>query len=310
MLPRSMTARPLLVLLLAAAALAAPAAASAVPPTAVPLQSVKIDGASLAYRELNPGAHGRPLVMITGFGATAAEWDPTFVDRISRARRTIIFDNRGIGNSSGPVAGLTVDRMAQDTAGLIRALKLGRADVLGWSMGGYIAQELALDEPHLVGRLVLASSNAGSPHAVPPTRKAIAALTDPSSQPQQLLPILFPADQQEAGEAWMSAIGEQPDLSAADFAAPAPTMAAQERAVGRLWLGRGQGSYARLPQLRAQTLVAFGREDVVAPPANARILGRRLPDATLRGYADAGHAFLFQQPAAKAAVFARFLNAG
>lgn len=306
MLPAAMKLSPLA--LLAAAALLAPAAATAAPPTATPLETAKVGAATLGYRDLNPKAKGTPLVMITGFGSTMAEWDPAFVERLSQGRRTVVFDNRGIGTSSGPVKRLTIDLMAQDTASLIRELKLDRPDVLGWSMGGYIAQELALDEPKLVGRLILASSDPGSPNALEPTKKAIAALTNPDLQPQDLLPILFPRNRQAAGQAWMTAIGEQPDLDAADFATPGPTMTAQTRAVGRLWFGKGRGTYARLPKLKARTLVAYGEEDIVALPANARMLAERIPKARLRGFKDAGHAFLFQQPKAKAALFARFLG--
>lgn len=308
MLARAMTLR--LSLALFVAALLAPAAANAAPPTATPLQTVEVDGAALGYRDLNPQAGGRPLVLIAGFGVTMAEWDPAFVERLSQGRRTIVFDNRGIGTSSGSVKGLTVQRMAGDTAGLIRALKLGTADVLGWSMGGYIAQQLALDAPRLVDRLVLASTDPGSPKAVPATKRVLKVLTAPGGQPDALLPILFPADQQAAGQAWMAAIGEQPDLTAADFATPGPTMAAQERAAGPRWFGRGLGTYARLGQIEAPTLVAFGRDDVVVPPRNAAILASRIPNATKRGFADTGHAFLFQRPTAKAALLARFLDRG
>jgi pimeloyl-ACP methyl ester carboxylesterase len=138
----------------------------------------------------------------------------------------------------------------------------------------------------------------------------IDALTNPAGSPEALLPILFPADEQAAGQAWMTAIGEQPGLTADDFATPGPAMSAQTRAVGRLWFGKGQGTYARLGQLRQPTLVAFGQEDVVAPPANGRILADRIPRASKRAYADAGHAFLFQQPTAVAGVFARWLDRG
>jgi pimeloyl-ACP methyl ester carboxylesterase len=309
MLPSAMTLRrPLLTIVALAVALLLPSAAPADPPTAVPLQTVKVGPATLGYRDLNPSAKGTPLVLVTGYGATAAEWHPAFVERLARGRRTIVFDNRGIGNSSGPTKGLTIEVMADDTAGLIRELGLGRADVLGWSMGGYIGQVLALEHPRLVRRLILASSDPGSPKAVPPGQRVIDALSDPAQSPQQLLPLLFPPDQQAAGEAWLTAIGQQPNLTAADFATPGPAMAAQTRAVGPRWFGRGHGAYDRLPELRQPTLVAFGRRDVVAPPANGRILARRIPNATKRAFADAGHAFLFQQPTRKAALFARYLD--
>jgi pimeloyl-ACP methyl ester carboxylesterase len=291
-------------------AVAAPAAAQTAAPTSFPLETAKVDGATIAYRDINPTAGGTPLVMICGYGLTMAEWDPTFVETIAGNRRVIVFDNRGIGNSSGPVKGLTIAEMARDTAGLIRKLGLQRVDVLGWSMGGYIAQTLALAHPSLVHRLVLASTDPGSPHALEPTKPVVKVLTNPDLTPSSLLPILFPADQQAAGQAWYAAISAQPGLSAADFATPSATMAAQEAANATRWYGRGDGTYARLPRLKAPTWIGYGKEDVVVPPGNARLLARRIPHASAHGFADAGHAFLFQDPAAKASTMAAFLDAG
>ncbi|WP_259314011.1 alpha/beta fold hydrolase [Capillimicrobium parvum] len=300
--------RTVLPSLIAALALAAPSAAGAQAPTSVPVQTVAVNGATLGYRVLNPDAKGRPLVLICGYGFTMSEWDPSFVERLAQGRTVVLFDNRGIGTSSGPVKGLTIQTMADDTAGLIRALKLGRPDVLGWSMGGYVAQELALDSPRLVRRLILASTDPGSPRAKEPSSNVVATLTNPDLTPSDLLPVLFPSDQQAAGQAWLAAVGAQPNLTAADFNTPGDTMNEQELANAQRWYGRGQGTYARLPKLRARTLIGYGTQDVIVPPGNAKLLARRIPHRTLMRVPDAGHAFLFQQPAAKAAAFDRFLD--
>lgn len=300
--------RSTVLIALAALAAAAPASAAVPAPTAAPLRHAHVDGTTLGYRVLSPSAHGPALVLVAGYGLTMAEWDPAFVERLAQGRRVVLFDNRGMGTSSGPVKGLTVSLMARDTAALIRRLRLGRADVLGWSMGGYVAQELALDAPRTVRRLILASTDPGSPHAIQPSKRVVSILTNPKTTPTSLLPVLFPSDQLAAGQAWMAAVGGQPGLTAADFATPAGTMREQGLANAQRWYGPGKGSYARLPRLRARTLVAYGRQDVVVPAANARLLGRRIHGAVLRGWADAGHAFLFQRPAAKAAAFASFLD--
>jgi pimeloyl-ACP methyl ester carboxylesterase len=302
-------ARTLVLVGLVAVALAAPAAAQTPPaPTSFPLQTAQVNGATIGYRDINPTAGGTPLVLICGYGLTMAEWDPTFVQTLAEGRRVIVFDNRGIGTSSGPVKGLTIARMARDTAGLIRKLGLRRADVLGWSMGGYIAQTLALANPGLVHRLVLASTDPGSPHALEPTEPVVKVLTNPNLTPQSLMPILFPADQLAAGRAWYAAVGAQPNLTATDFATPNATMAAQEAANATRWYGRGDGTYARLPRLKAPTWIGYGAQDVVVPPGNARLLARRIPHATAHRFADAGHAFLFQDPAAKAGLMVAFLE--
>lgn len=302
-------ARSLTLAALAAVALAAPAAAQSTPaPTSFPLQTAKVNGTTIGYRDINPTAGGTPLVLICGYGLTMAEWDPTFVQTLAEGRRVIVFDNRGIGTSSGPVKGLTIATMARDTAGLIRSLGFKRVDVLGWSMGGYIAQTLALANPALVHRLVLASTDPGSPHALEPKKPVVQVLTNPNLTPTSLLPILFPPNQQAAGQAWYAAIGTQPNLSSTDFATPSATMAAQEAANATRWYGRGDGTYARLPKLKAPTWIGYGAQDVVVPPGNARLLARRIPNATAHRFPDAGHAFLFQEPAAKAGLMAAFLD--
>jgi pimeloyl-ACP methyl ester carboxylesterase len=273
------------------------------------LRMAAVDGARIAYRELNPAARGTPLVLIIGYGSTMAEWDPTFIERLAEHRRVIMFDNRGMGNSTGSTSGLTIRAMADDTAGLVRTLKLGRTDVLGWSMGGFIAQQLTIQDPGLVRRLILASTDPGSSHTVTGKPAVIDVLTNPDSTPSEKLPILFPADQQAAGETWLHAIGSQPGITAADFGAPAATLAAQNTATTTGWLGRGGGTYAALTRLHAPTLVAYGTRDVIVPPANAQLLITRIPHAIGMRVRQAGHAFLFQQPAATAVAFATFLDA-
>jgi pimeloyl-ACP methyl ester carboxylesterase len=268
---------------------------------------VHADGAKIAYRDINRTAHGVPLLLIIGYGSTMAEWDPQLVAQLARHRRVVMFDNRGTGASTGSVAHLTVRLMAADAAGLIRRLKLGRTDVLGWSMGGFIAQELALDHPALVGRLILASTDPGSPHTTTASSAVIRTLTNPTATAAQQLSILFPPDQLTAAHTWLSAIASQPGVTPQDFAVPAATEAAQTVATSTLWLTSGHGTYARLPQIGAPTLVAYGAEDVIVPPSNAQILIDRIPHARGVRFSNAGHAFLFQDPDAAAHAFTAFL---
>jgi len=267
-----------------------------------------VDGAKIAYRDFNPTTRGTPLLMIVGYGATMAEWDPTLVSGLAQGRRVIMLDNRGAGDSTGSVKHLSVRLMAQDAYGVVHALKLGRVDVLGWSMGGFIAQELTLDHPEMVRRLILAATNAGSPHATPDKPAVERTLTNPATTVPELLPILFPANQLAAGQAWIAAIASQPDVTAQAFVISAATKAAQKTAVRTLWDGPGEGSYARLPTLRAATLVAYGTDDVIIPPVNSQILLKRIPHATGVRFPDAGHAFLFQDPVTASRAFTAFLG--
>jgi pimeloyl-ACP methyl ester carboxylesterase len=183
--------------------------------------------------------------------------------------------------------------MADDTAGMIRALDLRQADVLGWSMGSYVAQELVLRHPGVVRRMVLASADPGSPHTVQPSARVVRILQ--SGDPNQLLSVLFPPRFLSVGRAWYARIGTQ-GFPASAFQISDRTYEQQTLAVGPRWDGRGRGSYARLPSIRRPLLIGAGAEDVVVPPANDRLIARRIPGARLVLFPGAGHAFLFQAP--------------
>ncbi len=268
---------------------------------------VRVNGIRLGYRIVGSG---RPLVMIPGFAFTMAEWDPKLVAALAARHRVVLFDNRGVATSSdGPRNRLSIVEMASDTAGLIRALHLARTDVLGWSMGGYVAQELALRHSGLVRRLVLASTDPGSNHAIPPSAKVISELRNPSRQ--ELLRLLFPRSRQSAGVAWEARIGQQfatLHLPSNSFTVSTAITDQQFRASGPGWESPGRGSYAQLPSLRKPTLIAAGLDDVIVPPRNALLLKSRLRNSQLVRYRVAGHAFLFQEPLQVAARVNRFLG--
>lgn len=281
-------------------------------PSSVLLQPVRyldVPGARLGYRM---GGQGPALVLIAGFAVTMSEWDARFVDRLARHHRVILFDNRGVATSTGSVDRLTVAQMARDTAALIRGLVGGPADVLGWSMGGFIAQELAIAHPALVRRIVLTSTSCGGPSSLPIPPAVLSVLSSPTATADERLGILFPPDHLADGHAWLASIaavfdanGQQP---AASLTVEPATEAAQLRVIGPLWYGRGQGACSRLGRITAPTLVAAGRQDVVIPSVDHLALARGISGAVSRVYADAGHAFLFQPNLAFADTVDRFLR--
>jgi pimeloyl-ACP methyl ester carboxylesterase len=258
-----------------------------------PLRNVRVGDISVGYRTIGSGP---PLVLITGYAATLYVWDPGLLTPLAEHRRVIVFDNRGVLTTSRGRGRLTIRRMADDTQGLIRALGYRRADVLGWSMGGYIAQELALRHPQRVRRLVLAATDPGSSRAIqpksPPARRV---LNDPNPTIQELLRAIFPAAEQAAANAYIRRLLLWPGVQPSDFNASPQITGDQRVAAGKLWLCRSCGAYGRLPSLRAPTLVADGRRDILEPPDNSRIIARRIPRARLSLYGAAGHAFLFQR---------------
>ncbi len=315
---RNLTRVPTLAVLTALAAftasLALPsstAVADSAPTVSVlstPVQFASVSGATLGYRV---AGSGQPLVLIAGSSNTMAEWDPRMLDQLARTRQVIVFDNRGAGTSTGSVAHLTIAQMARDTAQLIAQVAPQGADVLGWSMGGYIAQELALGAPTRVRRLVLASTDCGGPSTLPPTAAALDTLTNPAATTAQRMAILFPPDQMAAAGAWSAAIGvayAQSDFQPTHaFEVSAAVAQAQAQAAGPRWLGKGKGTCARLGRIGQPTLIAAGKDDIVVPARNHVALASGIRHRTTRLYSDAGHAFLFQPALGFTDVVAEFL---
>jgi pimeloyl-ACP methyl ester carboxylesterase len=288
-------------------ATAAPAGVSVL---AQPIRHVTVNGASIGYRT---AGRGKALVLITGSSSTMAEWDPTMLDALARKHRVIIFDNRGAGTSTGSVQNLTISQLARDTEQLIAEVTQGKADVLGWSMGGYVAQKLVLHFPDRVRRLVLASTDCGGVETIPPRPRALKILEDPDATQTQRMSVLFPKDQLDAANAWTAAItaafardGFQP---ANAFTVSPATAAAQTEAAGTRWLRKGGGTCASLGRITQRVLIGAGKDDVIVPVKNHRRLLHGIARAKARVYGDAGHAFLFQPGLGFTSAVSRFLLA-
>jgi len=239
---------------------------------------------TVGYRTVG---HGPPLVLIMGYGGTMETWDPRFVDALARHYRVVIFDNAGLGSTQPLPEPLTIDAMADQTSALISTLHLGRPNILGWSMGGMIAQALAVRHPTQVRRLVLCATYPGA-GAVQPSQQAIRALT--SGPPQEAMLDLFPADQGMAYDAFVAGTSSYPPAPQP----PAATIAAQGRAVTQWWDGTDPAGQ-KTATISAPTLIADGTADRLDPVANDHTLARLISGARLVLYPDAGHGFLFQE---------------
>ncbi len=239
---------------------------------------------------------GTPLVMLMGTGSTMAEWDPALLELLSRRHRLIMLDFPGVGRS-GPWRGDSFDFLADTTASFLEVIGVDHADILGWSMGGFVAQRLAVGHPELVSHLILAGTNPGGNHSALGTREAQAIDSDPDPTDAEILQELYPPDRQEDGRRFLDRLvsasrsGEIPD----DFDVPRATTDAQVAAEGP-WL-RSNGNYDELAGIAAPTLAAAGKQDPVVPPQNLEAIAERIPGAELEVFPGA-HAFLFQDRAA------------
>jgi pimeloyl-ACP methyl ester carboxylesterase len=281
-----------------ASAPAASAARHAGTPSVVssPVRVAHTSLGTVGYRIVGSGP---PLVMIMGYDATMEDWDPRLVDALARHYRVVIFDNAGIGATQRPPGALTIDAMARQTGALIDTLRLFRPDVLGWSMGGMIAQALAVLDPSQVRRLVLCATFPGTDAAVPPA--TVTALT--RLAPRQVATVLFPVNQAKAYNAFAAAISGYPPAAGPSAA----VLAAERRAVTQWWAGKDPAG-RKIAAISVPTLIADGTADWVDPVANARTLARLTPAARLVLYPDAAHAFLFQDGTQFAGAVESFLK--
>jgi pimeloyl-ACP methyl ester carboxylesterase len=263
----------------------APGTASVV---SAPVRTAHTRLGAVGYRAVGSGP---PLVLIMGYGWTMEGWDPRLVHALARHNRVVMFDNSGVGRTQPLPPPLTIEAMAGQTSALIDTLGLGRPDVLGWSMGGMIAQALAVLHPAQVRRLVLCATFPGTGAAVPPSQAALQAGSD------------FPADQVKAYTAFTAAISEY----SATHVAPAAAKGAQGIATAD-WEDGIDAAGHKITRISVPTLVADGTDDQLAPVANDHILASLIPRARLVLYPDAGHGFLFQDGAAFASLVESFLT--
>lgn len=291
--------RARLAICLGLAALFAGCGQSSAEPFRAQVRFARADQTKIAWYERGRGS---PLVMLTGTGSTMAEWDPALLRLLARDHRLILFDYPGVG-LSGPWHGRSFDSLAAASAGLMDAIRLPKADLLGWSMGGFIAQRLAIGHPARVSHLILAGTNPGGSHTALGTPKA--QRIDPSEA--QILHELYPPNRQAEGRRFLrrleraSRSGEIPD----DFHVPAATTHTQVAAEDP-WL-RSNRNYRQLSGIAAPTLAAAGARDPVVPAVNLRRISARIPRSKFTVFPGA-HAFLFQARRPFARIVGRFLS--
>ncbi len=245
--------------------------------------------------------NGPPLLMIMGLGGQASSWGEPFLEQLRQRFTTIRLSNRGTGLSDKP-AEVTIRAMADDAAGLLRELGIEKAHVLGISMGGMIAQEVALNYPQRVQGLVLGCTNCGPAHsaAVPAETLVkfaqISALTLEQRIEQFWLVTVTPEFVQR-GRQFLDT------MMAASLATPTPweTFGKQFAAI------QAFDSYDRLPQLTAPTLIINGNRDVIVTVGNADILQQRINGSRVRIIEGVGHCFFWEKPEESAQAVVEFL---
>jgi pimeloyl-ACP methyl ester carboxylesterase len=268
-------------------------------------QFVEAAGIEFAHRRFGRPA-GVPLVMLQHFRGNLDNWDPALTDALAAEREIILVDYPGVGSSTGEPNGTIADT-ARRMIAFVDGLGLERIDLLGFSIGGFVAQEIALVRPTLVRRLILAATGRKGAPSMHGWRDDIAAAARGESRPENLLYIMFAhTDTSQAkGREFLGRFIERQDRDA-------PTNdAARDAHYDAIvqWGVPDHGALQRLTGIQNPTLVIQGDNDLMIPTKLSHLLAGLIPDARIRIYPDAAHGFLFQHPTEVAADVNEFLTA-
>jgi len=257
----------------------------------VPTRMITAGGVQFAYRELGTNNPGTPVVFLVHLAAALDNWDPRVVEGFATSRRVITFDNRGVGASSGSPA-TSIEQMATDAITFIKAMGFEQVDLFGFSMGGMIAQEIALMAPQLVRKMIIAGTGPAGGEGI----SSVARVTYldilrgflTGQDPKQFLFFTRTSGGIRAGKEFLARLKERSQNR--DKKATVAVLQAQLKAL-RLW---GSKEPSDLSKIQQPVLVANGDSDRMVPTKNTHDLARRLPHSELIIYPDAGHGGVFQ----------------
>jgi pimeloyl-ACP methyl ester carboxylesterase len=254
-----------------------------------------VDGVRYAYRQFGT-ATGTPLVFLQHFRGGLDHWDPRVTDGLAKDRPVILFNNAGVASSGGEPAD-TVPAMARHVIAFLTALGLEKVDLLGFSVGGFVAQQVVLQKPDLIQRLILAGTgpeggedimNGHKPDVIEHATRETPILED-------FLYLFFSQSDtsQAAGRAFWERRNTRPDQ---DVPSSAAAMGAQANAIGAWGAVPQNDRYASLRGIKQPVLVVNGADDIMVPTINSFILQQNIPNASLIIYPDSGHGAIFQYP--------------
>lgn len=258
-----------------------------------PNRTINVAGTAFAYRDLGPRS-GVPLILLNHWGAVLDNFDPRIVDGLASKHRVIATDYRGIG-ASGGTAPVTIDEMARDVIALIGALGFEKVDLLGFSIGGFVAQDVTLKAPNLVRKLILAGTGPAGGEGIervgavswPLIFKGLLTLRDPKFY----LFFTTTANGRRAARAFLERLKER---KTDRDKGPTPGAFLRQLKAIKAW---GRQAPQNLGSIRIPVMIANGDNDIMVPTANSTDMAMRIPGSQLVIYLDAGHGGIFQHHA-------------
>jgi pimeloyl-ACP methyl ester carboxylesterase len=259
-------------------------------------EHIQVGDINMAYKRFG---QGKPILFISGTSQTKDVWDLTLLSQLAATNHTVIvFDNRGMGETTVGTKPFSIEQFANDTAGLLDALHVEKADVFGASLGSFVAQELTLNYPQKVDRLILHAGYCGGNEAIYPSGQAVETIMTLSSpevlrnmtaeqQAMILAQIMFPPEWlEEHPEVLNTVIQLTPVRSAS------PEIIQQQGLASGTW----KGSCDRLANITQPTLLIVGDQDLLTPAANSVMMAQRIPDSWLVIIEGTGHGTMWQVP--------------
>jgi pimeloyl-ACP methyl ester carboxylesterase len=256
----------------------------------IPVKKVHVGDIDIAYKMFGKG---EPILLVSPTQADMNAWEPSILRDLSTNHTVIIFDNRGVGNTTAGTKPFSIVQFANDTAGLLDALKIQKADVLGFSMGSFIAQELTLLHPEKVNRLILYGASCGGKENIPQSPDVAKILSDfVYNRPQpvlKLLSVTFP-------QSWIKSHPNNISIPQSKEIVPADTRKQQFNIVENWFATNWSGVCNQLLKVTIPTLVVTGTEDVLVPATNSLIIVQKIPGAWLVQIKEAAHGLMYQYP--------------
>ena len=266
-------------------------------PLDLPAKTIHVGDIDIAYRLFGKG---ESLLLIPGFSMRMDDWEPNVLNKLASNNTVIIFDNRGIGKTTPGNKTWSIEQLVNDTAGLLDALKIEKpVDVLGFSLGGFVAQELALTHPQKVNKLILYATNCGGKAAIPPqiSPAALKSMISGNATKDTFLSTLFPKEWIKEHAGYVQ-----------NFILPMTQVSKESIQHQAQMSPNWKGTCDRLSSITKLTLIITGTDDVTSPPANSLVLAQKIPGAWLVQIKGGGHGAIYQYPEEFSKVLLTFLN--
>ena len=282
----------------------------------IPMKKVHVGDIDVEYKMFGKGD---PIILIQGLGGSMDSWEPSILKELASNHTVIIFNNRGVGNTTIGTKQFSIQQFANDTVGLLDALKIQKAEVLGFSMGSFIAQQLTVTHPEKVNRLLLIGSTCGGKESIPQSpenlklgkKLASSIVNNTPIEPQEIktgVSLAYGPTWIKLHPNFLETIPTNPkDLVPSDMT---PNTYMQQNNAVQNWKSTNwSGVCSQLTKLSQPTLVLTGTEDLAIPgPANSIIIAGKIPGAWLVQIPAAGHSVMDQYPAKVAAILHTFLS--